>query len=363
MSPDSDRISGIAPFSEKGFYLSELRDRTIAIAGRGDQLSKRAPLEAVLNDLAANGTRVVFVSDAVGAFESLDVEVVAVGELNDLRGRLWRCLTKLSRVGVAAKEPPGFEAFCRDVIGALGIRKLIWVDAVGGLLRPDGARDSFVDVDDLRGRLAADGGSCERRPLLAAIEAMLNAGLPSVNLCRLDGVADELFTYDGSGTLFTRRGYVDVRALGLDDFDAAADLIGRGTAEGYLVPRSPEEIDLVLAGGFGAFVGGNHLAGIGTLLLHSADRAAEIASLYTLTRFLGEGVGAHLVAFAAERARGLGLEALVACTVSARAAAFFERHGFRRVTPAELPPSKWQGYEPARLKQVICLRRELLEPA
>jgi N-acetylglutamate synthase-like GNAT family acetyltransferase len=354
-----DNLSGFAPFSEKGFYLSELRDRTIAIAGRGDQLSKRAPLEAVLNDLAANGTRVVFVSDAVGAFESLDVEVVPVGELNDLRGRLWRCLTKLSRVGVAAKEPPGFEAFCRDVIGALGIRKLIWVDAAGGLLRPDGARDSFVDVDDLRGRLAADGGSCERRPLLAAIEAMLNADLPSVNLCRLDGVADELFTYDGSGTLFTRRGYVDVRALGLDDFDAAADLIGRGTAEGYLVARSPEEIDLVLAGGFGAFVGGNHLAGIGTLLLHSADRAAEIASLYTLTRFLGEGVGGHLVRYAAEQARGLGCQFVFACTSSDRVVAFFERNGFERVEGDRLPDEKWRGYDATRRERTRCLLRDL----
>ena len=57
------------------------------------------------------------------------------------------------------------------------------------------------------------------------VEAILSAGVAAVNLCRLDGVADELFTYDGSGTLFTREGYVAVRRLGFDDYDAATDLI------------------------------------------------------------------------------------------------------------------------------------------
>jgi N-acetylglutamate synthase-like GNAT family acetyltransferase len=188
---------------------------------------------------------------------------------------------------------------------------------------------------------------------------MLSAGVAAVNLCTLAGVSDELFTYDGSGTLFTCEGYVAVRRLGLDDFDAAADLIERGTAEGYLAPRTPEQIERVLESAFGAFIGGNHLAGLGTLLTYRDDQAAEIASLYTLTRFLGEGVGGHLIRFAAERAGGQGCRFVFACTTSPRVMAFFERNGFRKVDCGEVPETKWRAYDPARLSQIACLRRDL----
>jgi hypothetical protein len=47
---------------------------------------------------------------------------------------------------------------------------------------------------------------------------------------------------------------VQVRHLGVDDFDAAQDLVRRGVAEGYLAPRSRDGVDEILAGGFGAFV-------------------------------------------------------------------------------------------------------------
>ena len=114
---------------------------------------------------------------------------------------------------------------------------MVWVDAAGGLVRTDGERDSFIDAAELRDRIAGVTPVCRPDEILVHVEAMLSAGVAAVNLCTLSGVADELFTYDGSGTLFTREGYVAVRRLGLDDFDAAADLIERGTAEGYL-PRA-----------------------------------------------------------------------------------------------------------------------------
>jgi len=65
--------------------------------------------------------------------------------------------------------------------------------------------------------------------------------------------------------------------------------------EGYLAPRPPEDVERVLASGFGAFVEGRHLAGIGALLVYPGRKVGEVASLYTLTRFLGEGVGHNLV--------------------------------------------------------------------
>jgi N-acetylglutamate synthase-like GNAT family acetyltransferase len=126
--------------------------------------------------------------------------------------------------------------------------------------------------------------------------------------------------------------------------------------EGYLAERSSRELDRVLAGGFGAFVEGRHLAGIGALLEFSGTQQGEIASLYTLTRFLGEGVGAHLVSHAVARAGERGLERLFACTTQERVGAFFERNGFVRVNVDALPKSRWEGYDDTRRTRLQCFQ-------
>jgi N-acetylglutamate synthase-like GNAT family acetyltransferase len=235
------------------------------------------------------------------------------------------------------------------------------VDTLLEVREPDGTRHSFVDLDELSAIVAlnAPGETPQRAELLRETLAALRDGVPAVNLCASEGLANELFTYAGSGTLFTRERYVDVRALGIDDFDAADDLIARGVAEGYLAPRSPEQLDRVFACGVGAFVEGRHLAGIGALLPYPDEHAGEIASLYTLTRFLGEGIGSHLIAALCERAKQQACEFVFACTTTERVAGFFERHGFRRVSFEDVPAAKWQDYDRRRRPRVRCLRRDL----
>ena len=189
---------------------------------------------------------------------------------------------------------------------------------------------------------------------------MVRSGVPAVNLCAFDAVADDLFTFEGSGTFFARDRYLDVHRLALDEFDTAHDLVRRGVAEGYLVEREPSELDRVLANAFGVFVEGRYLAGLGALLPAASATAGEICSLYTLTRFLGEGVGGHLVSFALECAAESGFEYVFACTTSERVEAFFARHGFRTVSPDEIPKEKWDGYPPERRPRVICVRRDVV---
>ena len=188
---------------------------------------------------------------------------------------------------------------------------------------------------------------------------MVTAGLPAVNLCSLSGLDADLFTFEGSGTFFARERYLDVRRLSLDEFDAADHLIQRGVDEGYLVARSGEEVDAVLASAFGAFIEDRHLAGVGALLPGGEERSGEIAALYTLTRFLGEGVCGSLVGFACSQAADLGLSHVYACTTSERVGAFFERNGFRAVGQEEIPEAKWQSYDSERRARVLCYRREL----
>ena len=81
----------------------------------------------------------------------------------------------------------------------------------------------------------------------------------------------------------------------------------------------------------------------------------EVVSLYTVTRFVGEGVGTHLLRFAADRARQTGLETVFACTASTTVEKFFVRNGYSVVEPGALPASKWRGYPESRRAQLTCL--------
>jgi len=249
-----------------------------------------------------------------------------------------------------------FAAALRGLAAGLRFFKVVRLDEEGGLETVEEGRHSFVDLEELKGWLAEGGSSlagADRMALWKEVAALLGAGLPAVNVCTAAGLTEELFTYSGVGTLFTRERYVGVRALTIDDYAAAADLVARGMEEGYLAPRSEAEIDRILVSGFGAFVEDHHLAGMGALL-HWDDQG-EISALYTLTRFLGEGVGQHLVAHAVERAASLGLRGIFACTTSERVASFFERQGFSQVPLDKLPAAKWKSYVPASsVPEVDC---------
>lgn len=349
-----------AGFSEREFYLQEFRGRTLGIACPSPLLRDPEELAAVAGTLARNGTRVLVISSRRAALESVVGERVIPASAPALETSLWRALRQSSRAGLLIGGRESFAAQLRELALRLGLVKLVWIDRDGGFTDRRGGRLSFVHVDELRELLAQRRLSQRRRALLREIDAMLSGGVPAVNVCDLAGLAQELLTYAGSGTLFTRKRYVVVRELGLDDFDAAYDLIGRGVAEGFLAPRPARAVDQVLAHGFGAFVEGTHLAGIGALLpFPDAPNAAEIASLYTLTRFLGEGVGQHLVTFALRRARAQKLRVVFGVTTQPRVGAFFERLGFEPGRAEDLPASRWRGYDRRRRGRLLCYRREL----
>jgi amino-acid N-acetyltransferase len=249
-----------------------------------------------------------------------------------------------------------------DLAGRLKVHKLVLVDPEGGVGDPV---LSFLDESVLETLLGAGeaewAGLGHRRPLIHTIRKGLLQGVPAINLCTLGGLARELYTYDGSGTLFTLEDYCRVERLGIDDFREVERLLERGQRDGFLKIRSREEIGEILFTGFGATIASGHLAGVGSLLCdrYRAERTGEVVALYTVSRFKGEGVGAKLLQRILEEARERGLASVFACSTEERAAQFFVRHGFRLVTATDVPPAKWLGYDPERLARLAVLRHEL----
>lgn len=391
-------------FSEKEFYLDEFRGRTLLIAVHHDGPAERLrPLGEVARDLLANDTRVIVLLGGAAArghaglkvldrvlatvpaaqaalpfgtrplppaadppVATLDAAALAAPAVPEsVLLDVWRILRAGPLlVGCCADGPPELLAEFAQRLGArLRVHKLVVVDAGGGVQPPGAAAVlSFMDEAVMEALLhrgeAEAAGLAARRPLLAAIRQGLLAGISSVNLCALDGLARELFTYEGSGTLFTREDYCRVAPLALDDFHEVEKLLERGQSEGYLKVRTPDEIGRILISGYGATIGEHHLAGVCALQTdpYVGERAGEIVGLYTITRFKGEGVGVKLVDRMKAEGRRLGLAYLFACTTQERVGAFFERQGFRRIAVDDAPAAKWTCYDRTRRAGVAVYR-------
>lgn len=358
--------SSVSGFTERDFYLAEFRGRTLAIAlrsecgqGPGGEAGLKALL-GVVGELVANATRVVLLSPNRALLTQFLARPAVEFASADWLGQVWTSVRQEGKTGLVVPGGTAFAEACHAASQRLGFAKLVWVDDPPVLRGRDAEATSYVDRQGLNRLLEAADLPGERRVLLAEIRAMIDEGLPAVNVCGLEAVREELFTYAGAGTLFTREGYTVVRDLALHEFDAAHHLMGRGVAEGFLLQRSAAQEERVLANAFGVFVEDRYLAGIGALLPHSGERAmGEVVSLYTVTRFVGEGVGGHLLRFATDRARMAGFRAIFACTTATPVEKFFLRHGFSAVEPGALPASKWQDYPESRRTALRCLALEI----
>ncbi|MGH8014553.1 MAG: GNAT family N-acetyltransferase, partial [Candidatus Binataceae bacterium] len=303
-------------FTEKTFYLEEFYGKSLLFAvvpPSGERLRELDSLMRTLRELRRNQTRCIVVTSAA----ALPLLMRRMGRLkprqeppifnpaNGMRtrpyppdstvARIWRGLRAASIV-VAAVEDGDFVVFAQELASRLRVFKLLFLERGGGLREPGGRRLSFVELRRIRRALSFE-RVLARRAILRATRRALDDGVGSVNLTAPRDIYEELFSFLGTGTLFTQTRYGQVRAIAIDDFEEVEALVMRGQSEGYLLERSPEEIAALLPSCFGYRIGDEHLAGICSLLTepYRHERAGEITALYTLTRFQGEGVAAELV--------------------------------------------------------------------
>src|SRR5690606_11675526 len=83
--------------------------------------------------------------------------------------------------------------------------KLVITDREGGWGDPS---RSFADVQQPSQGYAEALAHRQGGRVVPAIEEALRGGVTSVNLCRAEDLDRELFTFDGTGTLFTSGGYI-----------------------------------------------------------------------------------------------------------------------------------------------------------
>ena len=377
------------PFVEKVFFLDEFHDTTFFFALHAADVAEETDMQElveVCSALLTNETRVLLLIEVGGNPRDPDGVGMVVDQLSkqlahraspidlskkmseDSRlAQIWSVLRAHPLfVGLwSSRTPSSFISCVQQLAVRLKVHKLILLDPAGGV-SIGGNRVSFMNGPVL-GELLRQGeaewaGLRDRRRLLETVRAALEGGVSSVSLCPITGLARELFTYEGCGTLFTLTDYCRIERLGIDDFHEVEKLLERGQREGYLKTRSPAEIGQLLLHGYGARLGNvpGELAGFCALLPYPKQNGAEIVGLYTITRFQGEGIGGRLIATMIAEGEQRGFAYLFATTTQEGAQRLFERHGFHRVTPEDVPSAKWQGYDPERKREVMVYRRELV---
>jgi N-acetylglutamate synthase-like GNAT family acetyltransferase len=370
-------------FTEKSFYLEEFYGKSLLFAlvpPSGERLSELDSLNRTLRELRRNQTR----SIVIASTRALPRLIVRLGRLsprhqplrfNPATGQrsrpyppdsaisaLWQALESGPVVAaeVDADYSRDFVVFAQQLASRLGVFKLLLLDRGGGLVDRGGSRHSFVQIGRMRS-IVKETGSAHRQGLVRAAYRAVGAGVASVSLVSPRAVYEELFSFTGSGTIFTEGGYGNVRQIGIDDFEEVEALIMRAQNEGFLLSRSKAEIAGLLPSCFGYRIGDEHLAGVVSLLTepYRHDRAGEITALYTLTRFQGEGVAAELLNGVVGEAYTRRLRYVFACTTEQRAANLFEHLGFRRVDRHAVSPAKWRGYDEKRIALLSIFRYDL----
>ena len=372
--------------AERDFYLKEFREKSLLFVLRAKDITTprdRDALQAVLRTLVLNETRVILIVETDAstpehqAVEELHRQLshtlngipapVLLSPESDEDQRCFIILETLRTVPVfiglwpAQARLPALQN-AQQLANRLTVYKLVMLDPRGGLTA-SGAPLSFLNgslLEELQAHGARGEIPHERHRQLETARLALEGGVASVSLCSPVSLAKELFTYEGCGTFFTLTDYCQAERLALDDFPEAERLIQRGEQEGALKKRTPSEISQLLLHGYGARLGKERdLVGLCALLPYADDNAGEIAGLYTLRRFHGEGIGSRLVGRAITEGRERGLAYLFACTNQEGARRLFERFEFLQVTPDAVPAKKWHAYAPERKRAVSVYKREL----
>lgn len=247
------------------------------------------------------------------------------------------------------------EEVAEEVAAALAAEKLIYLCDAPGLLDKEGRLIEAITADEAERQLLAGAGMTEDLHLYLprAINAV-RRGVARAHLIDRDkdgGLLLEFFTRQGVGTMVTREPLHRLRVASIDDVGALLQLIGPLEADGTLVRRGRELIEMEIE----RFTLAEHdgvVVGCAALYPFPEDGVAEMACLVVTGEYRRAGLGERLMQHIARRAKEMGLRELFVLTT--RTEHWFKERGFREVGPDHLPERKRDLYNFQRRSKVLA---------
>ncbi|HEY9199848.1 MAG TPA: amino-acid N-acetyltransferase, partial [Gammaproteobacteria bacterium] len=167
----------------------------------------------------------------------------------------------------------------------------------------------------------------------------------------IDGaLLQELFTRDGVGTLITTDVYEGLRTAGIDDVGGILELIEPLEAEGMLVRRSRERLEMEIDH-FQVVERDGMIIACAALYPYPDEAVGELACLAVHPDYRGEGRGDNLLAALEHRAQAKGVRRLFVLTT--HTAHWFRERGFAPASVDDLPVKRRGLYNYQRKSKVF----------
>jgi amino-acid N-acetyltransferase len=188
--------------------------------------------------------------------------------------------------------------------------------------------------------------------LPAAIRACDHGVARTHLICRhTDGaILQELFTHDGIGTMVTEMPLESMRQAEIDDVGALLQLIEPLEAEGILVRRGRERLEMEIEQ-FYVMEHDGRVIGCAALYPFAQEKMAEFACLAIHPAYRGGGRGDRLFHYCEEQAKAAGFETIFCLTT--RTEHWFLERGFIEKTVTDLPTEKQKIYNLQRRSKVF----------
>ena len=167
----------------------------------------------------------------------------------------------------------------------------------------------------------------------------------------VDGaIVQELFTHDGIGTMVTEESLESMRQAEIGDVGGILQLIEPLEAEGILVRRGRERLEMEISHFF-VMEHDGIIIGCAALYPFPDERKAELACMAVHRSFRRGGRGDRLLKYSEEQAKERGIESLFVLTT--RTEHWFLERGFVETDVSALPPAKQQLYNYQRRSKVF----------
>lgn len=180
-----------------------------------------------------------------------------------------------------------------------------------------------------------------------------DAGVARTHLiCRhTDGaILQELFTHDGIGTMITEEPLESLRPADISDVGGLLQLIEPLEAEGVLVRRGRERLEMEI-GHFFVMEHDGLIIGCAALYPFLDESKAELACMAVSPAFRRGGRGDRLLKYSEEQAKKRGIQTLFVLTT--HTAHWFIERGFVEADVETLPQARQQLYNYQRRSKVF----------
>jgi amino-acid N-acetyltransferase len=243
-----------------------------------------------------------------------------------------------------------------EVAKALEAVKLVYITTADGIT-VGGTLARQVSVDELASAL--EKGLVPPAQVSKARHAVAACrfGVPRVHVINGkedEGLLAEVFSNEGIGTLVYANEYRQIRRARRRDVRNIHQLIQTSVESEELLPRSHAAIERQLDDYYIYEVDRNPIACV-ALHVYPEEKMGEVACLRVRPSHEHQGIGRRMTQFVEDRAREMGLKALL--VLSTQAFNFFQsKAGFTEGTPADLPVVRREKYEQSGRRSKVLVK-------